>query len=55
MLSYLYGFIIDCANNAPGAGKNVVDGLEMELLGKLTSNNTSKIGPSPWFCQQSSL
>ena len=44
---------MDCTINSPGHGKNVVDVLnatdkhylrgEMELIGKLASNNTSKI------------
>ena len=53
VLSYLYGIILHRAINAPGHGNNVVDGLngrdkcyliqKIELIGKLESNNTSKI------------
>ena len=53
VLSYSYGIIIDHAFNAPGHGKNFVGVLnatykrylkvEMELIGKLGSNNTTKI------------
>ena len=48
---------MDLAINAPGHGNNVVDGInatykrylkgEMELIVKLESNNTSKIGMIP--------
>ena len=48
-----YGNIINCAINALGNVKNVVDGLNstdkhylkggMELIGKLGSNNTKKL------------
>ena len=48
---------MDRAINAPGHGKNVVDGFnktdkhylkgEMELIGKLVSNDTTKIGMLP--------
>ena len=48
---------MDCAINAPGHGNNFVDGLnvtgkrylkeQMELIGKLASNDTSKIGILP--------
>ena len=54
VLSYSYGIIIDRAINAPCHGKNAVDGLnssykfylkgEMELIGKLASNDTTNIG-----------
>ena len=57
VLSSSYGIITDRAINPPGHGKNVVDGLnatykrylkgEMELIVKLESNNTSKIGMIP--------
>ena len=57
VLSYLYGIIMNHVNNAPGHGKNVVDVInatekyylkeQMELLGKLSSYNTSKIGILP--------
>ena len=42
----LYGIIMDHEINAPGHGNNVFDVLfegEMRLLGKLASNDTSKI------------
>ena len=60
VLSSWYGIIMDSVINAPGHGNNVVDGLnatdkhyfkgEMELIRKLGSNNTTKIGmlPSAW-------
>ena len=48
---------MDRSINAPGNGNNVYDGLnakykrylkgEMELIGKLASNDTSKIGILP--------
>ena len=54
VLSYSYGIIMDCTINAPGHGNNVVDGLnamdkrylkgEIELIGRLESDDTSKIG-----------
>ena len=54
VLSYSYGIIMDRAINAPRNGKNVVDGLnatgkhylkvKMELMGKLSSNDTTYIG-----------
>ena len=57
MLSSSYGIIIDCANNAPFHRKDVVDGLnatykrylkeQIEMIGKLASNNTSNIGMLP--------
>ena len=57
VLSSLCGIIIDRAINAPGHGKNVVDGFnateifylkgEMELIGKLESNNTTNIWMLP--------
>ena len=53
VISYSHGIISDCAINAQGIGKNVVDGLnakdkhylkgKMELVGKLVSNYTTKI------------
>ena len=57
VLSSSYGIIMDHEINAPGHGKNFVDGLNltekyylkggMELIDKLSSNNTSKIGILP--------
>ena len=57
VLSSLYGIILDREINSPGHEKNVVGGLnvtdkrylkeQMELLGKLASKNTSKIGMLP--------
>ena len=57
LLSYSYSFIIHRAINTPGHGNNVVDGLnatdnrclneQMELIGKLASNDTSNIGMLP--------
>ena len=57
VLSSSYGIIMDSAMNAPGRGKNAVDGLnatdkrylkgEMELIGKLASNYTTNIGMLP--------
>ena len=54
VLSSSYGIIIYCAINAPDHGKNVVDVInatdkhylkgEMELMGKLASNDTTNIG-----------
>ena len=54
VLSSSYGIIMDCTINVPGNEKNAVDGLnatdkrflkeQMELMGKLAINNTSKIG-----------
>ena len=54
LLSLLYGIIIYLAMNAPSHEKNVVYGInttdkrymkaQMELIGKLESNDTSKIG-----------
>ena len=53
VLSYSYGIIMDIAINAPGHGKNVVDGInatykcylkeQIEPIGKLSSNDTSNI------------
>ena len=57
MLTSSYGIIMDRVINAPGHRKYVVDGLnstdkhylkeKMELIGKLASNDTSKIGILP--------
>ena len=57
VLPYSYGIIMDRAINTPGHVKNVVYGLnatdkwhlkgEMELIGKLESNETTKIGIIP--------
>ena len=57
VLSYSYGIIIYRAINAPGHGKNVVDGInatekrylkeKMEPLGKLGSKHTTNIGMLP--------
>ena len=57
VLSYSYGIIMDSKVNAPGHGKNVVNGLnstykrylkgEMQLISKLASNNTTNIGMLP--------
>ena len=57
VLSSSYGIIMDRAINATGHGKNVVDGLnamyryylkgKIELIGKLGSNDTTKIGMIP--------
>ena len=57
VLSSSYDIITDCAINEPGHRNNVVDGLnaiekrylkeKMELIGKLASNETSKIGMLP--------
>ena len=54
VLSSAYGIIMDRVINAPVHGNNAVDGLnamgkrylkgQMELIGKLASNNMSKIG-----------
>ena len=54
VLKISYGIIMDCAINAPGNGKNIVDGLnvreffylmgKIELIDKLGSNDTTKIG-----------
>ena len=65
VLSYSYVVIMDCAINTPDHGRNVVDGLNetykrrlkggMELIGKLESNNTSKIGMIPSDSNMSSL
>ena len=53
LLLSLYGIITDVEINAPGPGNNFVDGLDatykhylkekMKLLGKLSSNGTSRI------------
>ena len=57
ILSSLYAIITNRAINAPDHGNNVVGGLnatdksdlkeQMELFGKLSSNNTPKIGMLP--------
>ena len=57
VLSSSYGIIMDRAINAPGHGKNVVDGINatnkrylkglIELMGKLASNDTKNIGMIP--------
>ena len=57
VLSFSYGIIIDRAINAPVRGTNVLDGLntmekcyvkeQMEMMCKLASNYTSKIGIIP--------
>ena len=59
VLSSSYGIIMDREISAPGHGNNVVNGInttgkhywkeQMELLGKISSNNKSYIGmlPSP--------
>ena len=57
ILSSLYGIIMDCAINEPGHVKNVVEGIntmgmwylkeEIDLIGKLTSYDISKIGMLP--------
>ena len=57
VLSSSYGIVTDCVINAPGHGKNVVDGLnetdklylkrKMELMGRLASNDTTNIGMLP--------
>ena len=57
VLSYENGIILDRAINEPCHEKNVVDGInatekrylkgEMELVGKLASKDTSKIGMLP--------
>ena len=57
LLSSSYGITIYCAINELGCGKNVVYGLnatekkylkgKMLLIGRLSSNNTSKIGIFP--------
>ena len=54
VLSSSYGIIMDRAINAPVHGNNAVDGFnatykcslkgQMEIIGKLASNETSKIG-----------
>ena len=59
VLSSSYGIIMYCAINAPGRGKKVVDGLNtmnksylkggMELIDKLGSKNTTKIGILPSY------
>ena len=56
-MSSSYGIIIDLAINAPGHGNNALYGLnatekshlkgEMELMGKLSSNDTTNIGMLP--------
>ena len=57
VLSYSHVIIMDRAMDAPGHGNNVADGFnatdkhylkgEMELIGKLSSNNTTNIGMLP--------
>ena len=57
VLSYSYGVIMDCVINEPGHVNNVADGLNatdkhhlkenMEILGKLGTNDTTKIGMLP--------
>ena len=57
VLSSSYCIIMDCVHNALGHGNNVVDGLnstdkhylkgEMEIIGKLGSNNSTNIGMLP--------
>ena len=57
VLSYLYVMIMDHSTNAPGHGNNIVYGLnateniylkeQMEIIGKLASNEISKIGMLP--------
>ena len=57
VISASYCIITDRAMNAPGYGNNVFDGLnamlkryfkeQMELIGKLTSNDTKNIGMLP--------
>ena len=57
ILSSSYGIIMDGAIKSPGHGNNFVDGLnatdkhylneQMEIIGKLASNNTSNIGIIP--------
>ena len=57
VLSSSYGIILDREINVTGHGKSVVDGLnatenlslrgEMEFIGILGSNNTSKVGILP--------
>ena len=57
MLSSSYGIIMDITLNITGLGKNIVDGLnatnkrylnvEMELIGKLGSNDTTNVGVIP--------
>ena len=57
VLSSSYGIIMNLEINAPGNGNNVVYGLnvmyrfylkeQMEIVGKLGSNDTSKIGMLP--------
>ena len=57
VLSSSYGIIMDSEINAPGHGNIFVDGLnamdtfylkeQMELISKLASNNTSKVGILP--------
>ena len=57
VLSSSYGIIMYISINAPGNGNNVADGLnttdkrylkeQMELIGKLSSKDTSKIGMIP--------
>ena len=65
VLSSLYGIIVDCAINAPVHGNNVVNRFNatnklylkelMEVLGKLSSNNTSKIGLLPGASKDASI
>ena len=57
VLSYLYGMTMDRAINSPGHGNNILYGLnatekhylkeKMEIIGKLASNKTSRIGMLP--------
>ena len=57
VLSYSYVIMMDREINAPGYGKNIVDGInatdkcylkgEMEIIDKLGSNDTTKIGILP--------
>ena len=57
VLSYSYGIKMDRAINAPGHGKDFFDGFnatdkrylrgEIELIGKLASNDTSNIRMLP--------
>ena len=65
VLSYSYGIIMDRSINAPGHRNNVVDVLnaidkpflkeQMELIGKLASNDTSNIVMLPSASKYASI
>ena len=65
VLSSSCGIIMDRAINAPGHGKNIVDGInstdkpylkgKMRLIGKLVSNDTTNIGILPGASKDASI